>query len=78
MRKTIQDLLAPQLNSITAKLEAITAASEVRHNELLAKMEAMESKIGTSAQSTQSQYEAILRALVERRERKSPQSRFNG
>jgi hypothetical protein len=78
MRKTIQDLLAPQLNSITAKLEAITAASEVRHNELLAGMEAMESKIGTAAQSAQSQYEAIMKVLDERRERMNSPSGVKG
>lgn len=73
----IQDLLSPGMKAIAAKLAAMDAISIARHNELLARIETVESEIETSVQSTRPQYEAIMRALVERRERKSPQNRIN-
>lgn len=63
VRKIIQDLVSPDLKAIAAKVDAMEAISVARHNELLARIEAVESKIETSSTIHTARYEAIMKAL---------------
>lgn len=59
------------MKAISAKLDAMEGVAEARHNELFA-------KLGSDDAIQTAYFEAIMRSLDERRERKSFQNRING
>jgi hypothetical protein len=59
VRQVLQDFLAPELRAITTRLDGMEKVAEARHNEVLVRIQSLQSQLTAHQESTEHRFQQL-------------------